>query len=83
MKGPRGGLVIRRMKPSDRTSSFFTSLEMAKGKVLYPGKPWFVVVRRGLPVDVMAAGRTKRELKSRFFRPWKETANFFKVQRKP
>lgn len=78
----KGVLYVRRIKPTDKTDSVITAVQMAARRMLcerFGKRPPFVLVRHGHRGEaVMAVDYSRRELQSRIYgsggRDFKATA---------
>ncbi|WMC11711.1 hypothetical protein PU634_04930 [Oceanimonas pelagia] len=65
----KGKLYIRRMKPTDKSDSFFTAMDMAVNQMIcqtHKRKPPMVLVRHGFKrASVMTAGYSRRQVERR------------------
>jgi len=79
----KGSLYIRRFKEGDQADSIFDAVRMAADQLLNKRNRknhFYVAVRRGFPGQVLATGRSKRDIQRRFIgRPWSETQKFFRT----
>lgn len=71
MRG-NGTPYLRRLRDSDRGDSIRTAFAM----VIF--KRGYGMFRRGSPGICMVAGMSKRDIKNKFNKPWKDVKKFFR-----